>query len=93
MSDRVLSSEAAKSSIQKMQRIITGPLLDQITALNREGIVLEDRNNWDGRLAEEFRSKWPETHQALQKTQQALEDLRKNIEKINQNIMTAGGNA
>ena len=51
MSDRVLSSQAAKDAIQKIQSIITGGLTEQINALNNEGQQLSDPNNWDGPLA------------------------------------------
>jgi uncharacterized protein YukE len=92
VADRVLSTETAKQSIQKMSSIINGPFLDQITALNREGQVLSQPNNWDGRLAEQFRSKWPEINQSLTKAKEDLEQLRADIKKINDNIMQAGGN-
>ncbi len=48
MSDRVLSSQAAKDAIQKIQSIINGGLTEQINALNNEGQQLSDPNNWDG---------------------------------------------
>ena len=93
MADRVLSSGEARASIQRFQSIVTGPLLDQINALNREGQLLSDPNNWDGRLAQDFRSSWPETNQNLLRVKQSLEDLRQRVQMINQNIMQAGGNA
>jgi len=92
MTDRVLSTETAKASIQQMQRIIGGPLIEQITALNKEGTTLSDRNVWDGRLAQEFRNRWPEINSALLKTKQELEELRARVQQINDDIMTAGGN-
>ena len=92
MSDRVLSTAIAKDAIQKLQQIINGPLVEQIDALNREGQTLSEPNNWDGRLAQEFRADWQETHANLQKTKNNLEELRANIQRINENIMTAGGN-
>ena len=49
---RVLSTDSAKQSIQKMQQIINGPLLEQIEALNKEGTNLSDPNIWHGRLAQ-----------------------------------------
>ena len=92
MAERVLSTAAAREAIQRMQQIINGPLVDQIRALDNQGRTLSDPNIWDGNLAQQFRSEWPNTHNALQKTQQALEELRRNVQTINQNIMTAGGN-
>jgi uncharacterized protein YukE len=93
MPDRVLSSGAARASIQRFQSVVNGPLLDQINALNREGQVLSDANNWDGRLAQEFRSSWPNTHQQLLHVKESLEELRQRVSMINQDIMRAGGNA
>ncbi len=92
MADRVLSTGTARSSIQKFQQVVNGPLLDQINALNAEGQKLSDPNNWDGRLAADFRSRWPDTHQKLTAMKQSLEDLRAQVARINQNIMEAGGN-
>ncbi len=93
MSDRVLASQTAVTSVRKLQQLITGPLLQEIENLNREGQVLSQPNVWDGRLAEEFRSNWPQTYNALKKAQQELEQLRSNIDRITTNILQAGGNA
>ena len=92
MADRVLSTDQAKQTIQDMRRIITGPLLDQLQALNKDGQILSDSNVWDGNRAITFRQDWQETHQKLMAAQRSLEELRNNIEAINRNIMTAGGN-
>ena len=93
MPDRVLSSGEARASIQRFQSVVNGPLLDQINALNREGQLLSDPNNWDGRLAQDFRATWPQTHQQLLRVKESLEELRQRASQINQNIMQAGGNA
>jgi uncharacterized protein YukE len=93
MPDRVLSSGEARASIQRFQSVVNGPLLDQINSLNREGQLLSDPNNWDGRLAQEFRATWPQTHQQLLRVKESLEELRQRVSQINQNIMQAGGNA
>lgn len=93
MPDRVLSSGEARASIQRFQTVVNGPLLDQINALNREGQTLSNPNIWDGRLAQEFRSNWPQTHQQLLRVKESLEDLRQRVALINQDIMRAGGNA
>ena len=94
MSDRVLSTEQAKTSISKMQSIINGGLSDQITQLDTEGQTLSDPAVWDGPLAETFRgTTWPETKSALAKAQQELNDLQGQLQSISQNVMTAGGGA
>ncbi len=92
MSDRVLSTATARETIVAFQAIITGPLLDQLNQLNSKGQILSQPDNWDGRLATEFRTYWADTHQKLMSIQQALEELRRQIQQINQNIMQAGGN-
>jgi uncharacterized protein YukE len=74
-----------------MQQIVNGSLTEQIDALNREGQTLSDPNVWDGRLAQQFRSEWPQTHSALLKAKEAVEQLRANSQRINQDIMQAGG--
>jgi uncharacterized protein YukE len=92
MSARVLSTDTAKQSIQKMLQILDGPLMEQIEALNREGQTLSDPNVWDGNLAQQFRGEWPQTHASLLKTKEAVEQLRANSQRINEDIMRAGGN-
>ena len=47
---------------------------------------------WDGALATQFRSAWPETSRSLQTVRTELEDLRQRVERINADIMAAGGN-
>ena len=92
MATRVLSTQQAKEAIRKFQQIVNGPLVQEINNLNAQGRILSDANVWDGRLAEQFRSEWPNIHATLNKAKDALEELRRDVEKINTNIMTAGGN-
>ena len=89
---RVLATEKAKPSVQKMMQIVNGPLIDQINALHREGEILSDPNVWDGRLAQEFRNSWPEVNAALLRAKAQLEELRPKIQRITEDIMRAGGN-
>ena len=94
MPTRVLSTDEAKQSIQRMQSIIDGGLTDQLTALDTEGRQLSDPNIWDGQLANEFRAGiWPETKTALDRMKEQLIELRSKIDAINLNIMQAGGNS
>ncbi len=90
---RVLSTEEARTSVTQMQAIINGGLLEQIQSLDAQGQRLSDPNVWDGQLAAQFRSTWPETKRALENMRTQLEELRQQAEGINRNIMTAGGNA
>lgn len=89
---RVLSSDEAKTAITRMQEIINGGLAEQITALDTQGSILKDPNNWDGPLAAQFRdSTWPETKAALDKAQTELDELRQQLQRIAEDIFTAGG--
>lgn len=92
MADRVLSTLTARETIQRMQQIINGPLLEQIQQLANLGQTLSDPNVWDGNLATRFRGDWPQQHQQLRHAQETLERLRAQSQQINQNIMSAGGN-
>jgi putative pyrophosphorylase len=91
---RVLSTEQAKTAIRQIQSIIDGGLTDQINALDSQGQILSDPNNWDGPLAQQFRgSTWPETKSALNKAATELAELRQQLDTIASNIFTAGGGA
>lgn len=92
MATRVLSTDTARASITKMKSLIDGGLLEQINALNTEGTVLSDPNNWDGALAIQFRGDWEQMNGTLIQLREQLSQLQSQIDQINQNIMTAGGN-
>jgi hypothetical protein len=92
MPGRVLSTDEAKSSIQRIQSIVSGGLADQISQLNTEGTRLSQPDVWDGPLAEQFRGDiWPSTKAALDKARTELEELQQKLQTIAQNIMSAGG--
>jgi uncharacterized protein YukE len=90
MSDRVLSSGKAKTAIQALNRILDGELADQIQRLTRLCDELTDREAWDGRKAQQFRSDWPNSRNALQKAQQALVELKNFANRTTDEIMSAG---
>lgn len=89
---RVVSSAEAQSAITQMQSIINGGLMEQIRNLDAQGQKLCDPNNWDGKLAADFRGQWPETNRALDNVVMQLEELRNKVQMINKDIMSAGGN-
>jgi uncharacterized protein YukE len=92
MPGRVLSTDDAKTSIQRIQAIVSTGLADQISQLNTEGTRLSQPDIWDGPLAEQFRGDiWPSTKSALDKARQQLEELQQKLQTIAQNIMSAGG--
>ena len=89
---RVLSTEQAKAAIRGLISTINGGFSEQITQLDNHGRTLSDPNNWDGPLAQQFRtSTWPETKAALDKAKIELEELQMQLDKISQNIFSAGG--
>lgn len=92
MPGRVLSTDDAKSAIQRIQSIVSTGLTDQISQLNTEGTRLSQPDVWDGPLAEQFRGDiWPSTKAALDKARSELEELQRKLQTIAQNIMSAGG--
>ena len=87
MSDRVLSSQAAKDAITALQNIINGGLQNEINNLNQQGNQLKDPNNWDGPLAERFRNDtWPGVENTLRNLTQELTDLREQLNQISTDI-------
>lgn len=92
MPTRVLSTDTARSAVTTMSSIINGGLADQIANLDQQGRQLSDPNVWDGGLAGQFRSSWPETSRSLQTMRTQLDELRQRVERINADIMAAGGN-
>ncbi|HEY8740822.1 MAG TPA: pyrophosphorylase [Candidatus Dormibacteraeota bacterium] len=93
MSDRVLSTITASTTIQRMATILSGQLVEQVRQLEQQGQTLSDSNVWDGHAATQFRTQvWPQAKTALDRTVQTLEELRIAVQKVNANIMSAGGN-
>jgi uncharacterized protein YukE len=88
---RVLSTDAARSAIASLSAIINGGLTDQINQLDQQGRRLSEPDVWDGSLAAQFRSAWPQTSRSLQTVRSELDELRQRIERINADIMMAGG--
>lgn len=89
---RVLSTDAARSAIASLSSIINGGLTEQINQLDQQGRQLSQPDVWDGSLAAQFRSSWPQTSRSLQAVRTELDELRRRIERINADIMAAGGN-
>ena len=89
---RVLSTDAAKAAVSSMSSIINGGLAEQIAQLDQQGRQLSQPDVWDGSLANQFRSAWPQTSKSLQTVKTELDELRQKVERINADIMAAGGN-
>ncbi len=88
---RVLSTDAARAAVQSLSAIINGGLADQISRLDQQGRQLCQPDVWDGGLAAQFRSAWPQTSKALQAVRTELEDLRRKVDRITADILAAGG--
>lgn len=88
---RVLSTDTARSAVSAMSSIINGGLADQIAQLDHQGRQLSQPDVWDGGLAAQFRSTWPQTSRTLQHIRQELDELRLRVERVNADIMAAGG--
>ena len=88
---RVLSTDTARSSITSLASIIDGGLADQIGQLDHHGRTLSQPDVWDGGLATQFRSTWPEMSKRLQAARADLDELRRTVDRINADIMAAGG--
>jgi len=92
--NRVLSTDQARTSIDRIRSLANDQLTGDLRALQAEGATLSDPNVWDGIEAGRFRGDtWPAVDGALQQAVAALQGLQQQVQIINQNIMTAGGNS
>lgn len=89
---RVLATPEARTAVDRLKTIVNSDLMNTIRDLERQGDTLADANQWDGSLANQFRSTWPGNKSTLNKMQTDLEQLQQDVDRITQNIMTAGGN-
>lgn len=91
MSAIIKSTPEAISAIATMQAIINGGLTEQVQALSRAGDTAGDRANWEGPLAEQFRSVWGDTKVNLNRLVADLAELRQRLHVVQTNIQSAGG--
>lgn len=90
---RVLSTDQARASIERIRSLANDQLTAELSALQAEGATLSDPNVWDGMEAARFRADtWPSVDSALKQAVTALQSLQQHAQAINQNIMVAGGN-
>ncbi len=90
---RVLSTDQARTSIDRIRVLATQQLTGELQDLTSHGRVLSDPNVWDGVEALRFRAEtWPSVETALRQAITALQGLQQQVQVINQNIMVAGGN-
>ncbi|MDT5281867.1 MAG: hypothetical protein QOJ20_3062 [Mycobacterium sp.] len=91
-SARVLATEDAKTAAVQMVGD-AGHLHDQIGKVVVEGDKLADPNQWDGKLAQQWRGDWTNDKKQLQDAASKLDDLQKKAQKAVQDILHAGGDA
>ena len=90
MSPRVLSTQEAITSAQRLQQILSGSLTSDLRQLQQLGTTLSTPTEWDGPQAQKFRSEWPSQSQAMQRAITNLESLQKWAQQVVQNILRAG---
>ncbi|MBX6391525.1 MAG: hypothetical protein IRZ08_21475 [Frankia sp.] len=87
----VRSTPEAVAAVAGLGTIIGGPLLTNFDNLRRHAAVLLDQENWDGRVAAEFRTTvWPSYERALTELNTQLNLLRTRLGEIQQDIQNAG---
>ena len=90
MNSRVLSTQEAITSAQRLQQILSGSLTSDLRQLQQLGATLSAPTEWDGPQAQKFRSQWPGQNQALQRAISNLETLQQQAQQVVQNILRAG---
>jgi len=90
VNQRVLSTQEAITSAQRLQQILSGSLTSDLRQLQQLGTTLSTPTEWDGPQAQKFRSEWPGQNQAMQRAITNLESLQKWAQQVVQNILRAG---
>jgi hypothetical protein len=88
-SARVLATQQASDAAKQMLAAM-GPLKDQIAKVIQQGHTLRDPNQWDGQLAQKWRSEWEADEKQLQTASQKMDELEKRAQQVVENIMHAG---
>ena len=92
MSQRVLSTDRAKTAAQQMNSLLNGNLRSQLTALKQQGQTLCSPAVWDGPAAARFRSQlWPQVSPAVDAGLRQLTQLQQSSQAVIDDIMKAGG--
>jgi hypothetical protein len=92
MSQRVLATDAAKDAAVKLQSLLNGDMQKDLKAVDADGAVLADPNQWDGPRAITFRtSEWPQHDQAINSAIRTLETIGAHAQSTIEAIQAAGG--
>jgi len=87
MTEGVLVTPRAKEAAERISRILSGPLTEQINQLRREAEVLRDKNVFRGATANAFDTYAQEADASLSKTVQSLEEFRQKTQQIMEMIL------
>jgi len=91
MTDRVLSTELAKSTVTNMKNLLNGDFSASLTTLKGQGETLSNPEVWDGMKATQFRNEtWPGAKSALDDLLASIQAMQAQIESITTNIFLAG---
>ena len=89
-SGRVLATQDAKTAAGQLVQL-AGQLKDEITKVTAQGDKLADPNQWDGKLAQQWRGDWGNDKKQLQTASQQLDALEKRAKQAVEAIIQAGG--
>ncbi len=89
-SGRVLATQDARASAGQLVQL-SGQLRDEIGKVVAQGDKLADPNQWDGKLAQTWRSDWGNDKKQLQTAAQQLDALEKRAKQAVDAIIQAGG--
>lgn len=91
MSQRTVTTPEAHQTARDMAKLIAGELTSTVKALQTQGAVLKDTDNWDGGLAKSFTNEvWPSVETALSTMLAELDRLQASIKSVNEGISAAG---
>jgi hypothetical protein len=92
MSQRVLATDAARDAAKKLKGLLDGDMQKDLKAVDADGTILSNPNEWDGPRAVTFRTHdWPQHDQAINNAIKTLETVRAHAESTIQAILAAGG--
>lgn len=91
MAQRTVTTPEAHQTARDMANLIIGELTGTVSRLREQGLVLSDKQNWDGGLATQFSGTvWPSVDTALTSMLKQLGELQEAIASVNRGIAAAG---
>lgn len=90
MATRVLATQDAKTAATQLVQL-SGQLKDEIQKVIAQGNKLAQPDQWDGQLAQTWRTDWDNDQKQLQNSAQQLDSLQKRAQQAVDAIIQAGG--